>query len=434
MSAAEKLVAQLQRISPSDIPTDIQLVLAEQLRDLAHDLELQARWTRLPSSPALHNGEDHDQEERDTTGRLAESPELDGEDPVLDDGASSSSWETMGSDGILLPSTPCPNRDGDAACTLLDQPFRPANPYEEYAMGLLDSEPGGFETTYSFNNAPSESSGLSQFSQSPGPDRQVGSFIARGRRPATPCTPSPRPVFHTPSNMGSADDICIPLPAPRKKAAWWEPNLSPGASGSSPFDSLTSRNSLPVDLSFTHSSQFLEGKSEYLTPTNPSSPHEVSKSSTTEPSSFQIDGTSIRELKDPFWNSPPLSYPLLNDSDQSIHRRITEPMNRSHKLLLDLQAVRREGSPFTSEPGLPPSLPPGPNELMDLVMVREAAVVALPVSPIKVEAVVRVRDGGEGNVGKRLRKLSMWDRLANVAMRVVGHKKHAPREQNRKKR
>lgn len=429
MSAAERLLAQLQTISPSDVPSDMQLSLAEQLRDLAHDLELQARWTALPLSPTPNNGEDNYQEDWDTTGPPSDPAEflpsnaIDGNTSIVDDNGSSASWETMHAEGVPLPSTPCPRRDSDDAATSPSQQFCPPNPYEEYAMGVVEPDEGELETTYGFDNPPLESSDASQFSQSPGPDRQMDLFVAKHRRQAFPCTPSPAPSSHSSQTQFTVDsdhDQSIPLPPPRRKAAWWEKNI-PEDEGSSPFESLTSRNLLPIDLSFSHDSEFIEGGTEFFTLGNISEEN-ISEYTSTEPSSFLIDGTELVGLEDPFWNKTPMKYPILNDPGESAHNQLSEPVNRSHKLLLDMQAVRRNNN---SEPELPPPLPPRLSVTLDMMPVVEAAGIPLPPSP------PRAADEKGGKKGRALNKPSMWNRLANGVLRVVGHKKQEPKDKRR---
>ncbi|KAE9968739.1 hypothetical protein EG327_010945 [Venturia inaequalis] len=414
MNAAERLLTQLRTISPSDVPSSMQLSLAEQLRDLAHALELQARWTRLPPSPAPHKSEDYYEDEWDDDTRpLSDPDEMDGEDPSINDNASSSSWRTTCSDGSSLLSTPCPDRNLKAPVTHLHQQFRPSNPYEEYAMGLLTPDSGELDTTYGFDDPRSISSGTSQFPQSPGPDRQMGLFIVKRRPLASPHTPSARSTSPAPSNTEpDTNDISNPLPAPKKRAAWWDPKIPSPDPDSSPFESLASKHHVPVDESFTHSSQFLEsGSAEHITP---SSPQTIPSSTATEPSSFLIDGTEIRGLADPFWKNPVLKYTALDDANGDVRNRVMAPMNRSHRLLLDLQAVRREEEDDDDEPELPPPLPPRPG----MVAVGEAAVVAVPLSP---STGVEGGDGEEKS--RRIDKVSVWNRLANGVMRVVGRKK-----------
>lgn len=431
MSAAERLLAQLQTISPSDVPSNMQLALVKQLRDLAHDLEIQARCTALPSSPVLHDGEDHYQEGWNTTGPSSDHAEAlpsstaDGNDLIIDDNASSASWETMGADGSSLPFTPCPpSHNPNAPVTPPNEQLRPPNPYEEYAMGLLEPEPGELDTTYGFDHPPLESSNASQFLQGPGPDRQMGLFVAK-RRPSTfPRTPSPTPAPSSPGTpvVESDHDNSIPLPAPKKKkAAWWEPDIFEDNEGSSPFESLPSGNSLPTDLSFSHDSQFIEGGTSFITPRNASSSeHTNEESASTEPSSFLIDGTELVGLEDPFWGQTPISYPTLNDPVESVHNQFREPVNRSHRLFLDMQAVRQEYFELEPEPELPSPLSPRPSMTLDIMPVVEAAGMPLPPSPPRVAALAQI-DGP-------LNRPSMWNRLTNGVMRVVRHNKKKGKE------
>lgn len=431
MRAAERLLAHLRTFSPSDVPSDMQLSLAEQLRDLAYELELQARWTALPLSPTPNNGEDHYQEDWDTTEPSSDPAEflpsttVDGNTPIIDDNESSASWETMNAEGVSLPSAPCPCRDLDDPATSSSQQFRPPNPYEEYAMGVIEPDEGELETNYGFDNPRSGSSGISQFSQRPGPDRQIGLFVAKHRHSEFLRTPSPAPSSHSsqaPSIVESDHDLSIPLPPPRKKAAWWEKNI-PEDEGSSPFESLTSRNPLSTDLSFSHDSEFIEGGTEVFTSGNISEEeHNNEEYTSIEPSGFLIDGTELVGLKDPFWNKTPMKYPILDDPDESTHNQLSEPVNRSHKLLLDIQAVRRD---INSEPELSPPLPTQPSVTLDMMPVVEAAGMPLPPSPL------RAADEKVGKKGRALYKPSMWNRLANGVLNVVGRKKQEPKDKCR---
>ncbi|QDS74061.1 hypothetical protein FKW77_009340 [Venturia effusa] len=416
--STERLFVQLRAIVPSDVPSDMQLSLAGQLRDLAHDLELQARWTALPLSPTTDRRDYHAQDKWQFSGPAPGSAEglsanlINGNDPDTDDKSSIASWETLNAEVISLASIPSLPYDPNAPFTPPNPRFRPYNPYEEYEMGIIEAEPGEFDTTLGFNNPPSEPSDASQFSQSPGPDRRVGVCVP-GR---VPCTPPPAHPTKRSSTAESGPDSSTPLLLPKEKKAWWEPDSAESAS-SSPFESLRSRNSLSVDVSFNHDSDFTEGGTENFTPENIFENSDEEHAST-EPSSFLIDGTEVVAMEDPFWGKTPIRYPTLNDPNESEHNQLTKPINRSHKLLLDLQAARRH----RANPTLPPPLPLRPSITLNMIPISEAAKLPLPPSPAKRPSLTN-----HGRVkGRPLNKPSMWNRLADGVLRVIGHKKHSP--------
>lgn len=394
----------------------MQLSLAEQLRDLANDLELQARWTALSVSPAADHGQEHwefSDPSFDAIGGLASNPRH-GNESTTDDNRSSANRETVNAENVSVPISPS-YHDAEVPVTYSSPRFRPPNPSEEYEMGTLEPEPGELEKTSGFNNPPSTSSSASRFSQSPGPDRQMSLFRPVRPRKTLPRKHSPAPSCAASSNVESDHDPSISLPPPpEKKKAWRETDV-PKSDGSSAFERPISRTPLPIDASFTNKSEFNEGATEVLT-TEYMSERTNEIYTSTEPSSFLIDGTKILGLEDPFRGKTPMEYPKLHDPDESAHNRLTEPINRSHKLFLDLQAARRD----FPDPALPPPLPPRPSVTIDMMPVMEAAKMPLPPSPVGLRSTVNRSEGEKQR--KPLDKPSMWTRLAKGVVRVVGHR------------
>jgi hypothetical protein len=126
---------------------------------------------------------------------------------------------------------------------------------------------------------------------------------------------------------------------------------------------------------------------------------------TTEPLSF-LTGWGKSSPDDPFWGQSPRNYPSLeepNDSASS-HNRFTAPVNRSHKLLLALKAVKKDqthASPF-SERGL------------EIVPALQAA--DQPPRQETVPAVIKKK-------GWTLNKPSIWNILTHGVLQIVRRKK-----------
>lgn len=406
MSAAERLLAQLRDVAPSGVPSELQIPLAEKLRELAHDLELEARSTALPSSTKPSDGEIQSPENWETIAtpsgsvQLSQSNASNPNSPLTNYATSSGTWETIRVMGVPLPSSSL--YDANTPSTPANHEYRPFNPWDEQGQLHHDS-------ICAFDDSPLALSPSPEFTNSPGPDRRMPLFAANHGPSAFHRSPIRLPSSPVPSLAGYKQSD---LSAPEKKA-WWEANDHlQQREASSPIERLTPKNNLPVDVSFSNRSEFEEGETDCFTPNNQSDRIED------ERSSFLINGTGLG-LDDPFWGKPPIRYPALDDPDDNLstHNRFSAPVNRSHQLLLVLRAARRDE---------PESLPcprhsQPPKETM---LTAEAAKLPLPPSPTSIEF-EDSKTKPIPNKGRPLSKPSKWNSMTHGVLNIGRRKEQS---------
>jgi hypothetical protein len=380
MSATQELFSRLQTLAPSGVPSDLQVPLAEQLRDLARDLELQARFDALPpaSGPS-------------TSGHSTPLNRLIA-DPITSEPQSSVNWQTI--DG--LPSTSTPS-------TPLNRPVV-ADPVKSEDHSSTNWQTID-ESDLRPDSSPSALNGTSIYNISPGSDRQMPLFSKYGSS-AYRQSPLLRSSILRPSSTSfsfEGDDDDFSVLTPQTKQTYRDASAHLLREGSSlsevlSHDSTTSVYKHPAEMPSCDWSESIEDED------------------TTEPSSILIDrGELVPD--NPFWGQPPKNYPSVDISNNSpsSHNRFKAPVNRSHKLLLAMEAAKQDQNKAF----------PFPAREQEIVSAVEAADQSSTLQSTTSSDERGTKAGVEERPKKvrALNKPSFWNALTHLVVHIVGGKK-----------
>jgi hypothetical protein len=319
MNSTREILNPIEDLDPTDVPAKIETRLAKQLRYhkvLGSDVQ--------PRLNAL----------RSTNGTSIPTNEPDGADSMALEYQSSPNRETRDTSGFLTPSTV-------GSCTSLGQPIvvgsiksknrslakwktaaEPPHTSEVWSSKSWQSEDG---SEFSFDDSPLPIDASSTFYDNAGLDRQMPLFAKYG--PAA-YRQSPIPLLSSPAvSIDKFDDFSVLTPQSKEDYRHASAHLLQEGSSQTKVTSPKT----------TSSEQNYHSEPSFSDPVESSLNQNKRELPSLRKEREELDRGN------PFWGQPPMYFPAVdaaNDSPSS-HNRFTTPVNRSHKLLLALEAVKQ---------------------------------------------------------------------------------------------